>query len=53
MTDAQKNDVKEYARKFYLDGRVTLEMAVWAMKNAGYSKDETANALGIREKKTA
>jgi hypothetical protein len=49
MTDKQKQGVKQAARDFYQAGRITLAMALWAMKNAGYSKEEAANWLGLEE----
>jgi hypothetical protein len=30
-----RREVKRTARKLYRDGRISLEMAVWAMKDAG------------------
>jgi hypothetical protein len=42
MTEAQKEDVKEMARKLYEEKRISLGMALWAMKNAGYTREETA-----------
>jgi hypothetical protein len=41
MTEKQKQGVKEAARKLYRDRRISLEMAIWAMKNAGYTREET------------
>jgi hypothetical protein len=38
LTGEQKQEVKRTARKLYQDGRISLEMAVWAMKNAGYTE---------------
>jgi hypothetical protein len=49
MTEKQKQGVKQAAREFYQAGRITLEMAVWAMKNAGYTKEETAEWLKLKE----
>jgi hypothetical protein len=40
--------VKQAARDFYRAGRITLSMALWAMKNAGFSKDETAEWLELK-----
>jgi hypothetical protein len=47
MTQAQKQEVKQAARKFYRDRRISLKMAVWAMKNAGYTREETAEWLEL------
>jgi hypothetical protein len=49
MTEKQKQDVKQAALKFYLDRRITLDMAKWAMKNAGYSRKEIAEWLELLE----
>jgi hypothetical protein len=43
----QKEGVKQIARKLYRDKRISLKMAIWAMKNAGYTKEETAEWLGL------
>jgi DNA-binding transcriptional regulator YiaG len=47
VTEKQKAAVKQTAQKLYHARRITLEMAVWAMKNAGYSRKETAEWLEI------
>jgi hypothetical protein len=47
MTEKQKQGAKQAARDFYLAGRITLRMAIWAMKNAGYTRMETAEWLGL------
>ncbi|MDR2094410.1 MAG: hypothetical protein LBP76_02690 [Treponema sp.] len=47
MTEKQKRDVKQTALKLYRDRRISLEMVVWAMKNAEYSREETAEWLEI------
>jgi hypothetical protein len=47
MTEKQKQGVKQTAWKLYLTGRITLEMAIWAMRNAGYTKKETAEWLEL------
>jgi Asp-tRNA(Asn)/Glu-tRNA(Gln) amidotransferase B subunit len=44
-----RREVKQTARKLYRDGRISLEMAVWAMKNAGYTREETAEWLELTE----
>jgi hypothetical protein len=50
MTIQQKQGVKEAAKEFYQDKqRISLEMAIWAMKNAGYTREETVEWLGIEE----
>jgi hypothetical protein len=49
MTQKQKQGVKQAAREFYLAERITLEMALWAMKNASYTKKETAEWLNLAE----
>jgi hypothetical protein len=53
MTDKQKQDVKQAAKEFYRDRRISLEMAAWAMKNAGYTREETAEWLEISGSNTA
>jgi hypothetical protein len=50
MTEKQKQDVKQAVREFYRDRRITLETALWAMKNAGYTREETAEWLELEEK---
>jgi hypothetical protein len=45
MTEKQKQGVREAARKLYRDRRISLGMALWAMKNAGYTMGETAQWL--------
>jgi hypothetical protein len=45
MTEAQKEGAKQEARKLYQAGRISLKMAIWAMKNAGYAREETAEWL--------
>jgi hypothetical protein len=47
VTDSQKQGVKQAAKDFYQAGRISLNMALWAMKNAGYSKEETAEWLNL------
>jgi hypothetical protein len=47
MTQAQKEGVKQAARDLYRARRITLETAMWAMKNAGYTREETAEWLGL------
>jgi hypothetical protein len=43
MTERQKRGVKQATRNLlYRDRRITLETAMWAMKNAGYTREETA-----------
>jgi hypothetical protein len=49
MTKAQKEGAKQQARKLCLAGRITLGMAIWAMKNAGYSQEETAEWLELEQ----
>jgi hypothetical protein len=49
MTEKQKQGAKQAARDFYQAGRINLEMAVWAMKNAGYTREETAEWLELDE----
>jgi hypothetical protein len=41
MTEKQKQGVKQAARELYQARRISLEIAIWAMKNAGYTKEET------------
>jgi hypothetical protein len=47
MTTKQKDRVKQTARQLYQNRRISLEMAIWAMKNAGYNREETAEWLGL------
>jgi hypothetical protein len=47
MTEVQKQEVKHTARKLYRAGRISLKMSVWAMKNAGYTREETAEWLEL------
>jgi hypothetical protein len=49
MTAKQRHEVKQTAQKFYRAGRITLGMAIWAMKNAGYTREETAEWLELKE----
>jgi hypothetical protein len=49
MTEKQRQGVKQAAREFYRSGRISLEMAMWAMKNAGYTREETAEWLELDE----
>jgi hypothetical protein len=49
MTEKQKLGVKQAARNFYRDRRITLETAIWAMKNAGYTREETVEWLEIEK----
>jgi hypothetical protein len=51
VTDKQKQGVKQAAKEFYEAGRITLSMALWAMKNAGYSREETAEWLDLTKQK--
>jgi hypothetical protein len=50
MTDKQKQGVKQTARALYQARRISLSMAAWAMKNAGYTREETAEWLRVIEK---
>jgi hypothetical protein len=47
-----RREVKRTARKLYRDRRISLEMAVWAMKNAGYTQEETAEWLKLTGENT-
>jgi hypothetical protein len=47
MTEKQKQKAKQMARELYQARRISLEMALWAMKNAGYTREETAEWLEI------
>jgi hypothetical protein len=49
MTKNRKEGVKKIALKLYRDSRISLEMAIWAMKNAGYTKEETEEWLEIKD----
>jgi hypothetical protein len=46
MTGKQKEGVKLAALELHQARRISLETAVWAMKNAGYAREETAEWLG-------
>jgi hypothetical protein len=48
MTEKRKQGVKEAARKLLQARRISLEMALWAMKNAGYAREETAEWLELK-----
>jgi hypothetical protein len=50
MTEKQKQGAKQAAREFCQAKRISLEMAIWAMKNAGYSREETADWLGLKNR---
>ncbi|MDR1902381.1 MAG: hypothetical protein LBQ88_08905 [Treponema sp.] len=50
MTNIQKKEVKKTARNLYRDRRISLKMAIWAMKNAGYTRGETSKWLGLEKK---
>jgi sulfatase maturation enzyme AslB (radical SAM superfamily) len=52
VTDSQKQGVKQAAKDFYQAGRISLDMTLWAMKNAGYSKEETAEWLNLTNKRS-
>jgi hypothetical protein len=47
MTESQKEGVKQTARELHNARRISLEMAVWTMKNAEYSREETAEWLEL------
>jgi hypothetical protein len=47
MTEKQRREVKQAVREFYMAGRISLEMAIWTMKNAGYTREETTEWLEI------
>jgi hypothetical protein len=49
MTEVQKQGVKQAAQELYRARRISLKMAIWAMKNAGYTKEETAEWLKISD----
>jgi hypothetical protein len=49
MTESQKEGVKQTARELHQARRISLEMAVWEMKNAGYSREETAESLELNK----
>jgi hypothetical protein len=49
MTEKQRQEVKQTARELYRAKRITLKMAIWAMKNAGYTREETAEWLELNE----
>jgi hypothetical protein len=48
MTEKRKQTAKATTRELYMAGKISLEMAIWAMKNAGYSSKETAEWLKIK-----
>jgi hypothetical protein len=47
-----RREVKRTARKLYRARRISLEMAIWAMKNAGYTKEDTAEWLKLTGENT-
>jgi hypothetical protein len=49
MTEKQKQGTKQTARDLYQAKRITLKTAIWAMKNAGYTREEAAEWLGLAE----
>jgi hypothetical protein len=49
MTEKQKQAVKHSARELYQARRITLATAAWAMKNAGYTRKETAEWLALNK----
>jgi hypothetical protein len=49
MTEKQKIEVKQMARELSHARRITLKTALWAMKNAGYTREETAGWLGLEQ----
>jgi hypothetical protein len=49
LTEKQRQTAKQTARELYMAGKISLEMAIWAMKNAGYSRKETAEWLELNE----
>jgi hypothetical protein len=51
MTKKQKAGVKQAALEFYRARRIFLKMAAWAMKNARYTREETAEWLGLKNDK--
>jgi hypothetical protein len=52
MTEKQKQEAKQTAREFYQARRISLKMALWAMKNAGYTREETAEWLELDKANT-
>jgi hypothetical protein len=49
MAEKQKLGVKQAARDLYQAQRISLEMAAWAMNNAGYTREETSEWLELKE----
>jgi hypothetical protein len=49
MTEKQKLGVKQAARDFYRARRITLETAIWAMKNVGYTREETIKVFDLKK----
>jgi hypothetical protein len=49
MTKKQKAGVKQAALELYRTRRISLKMAAWAMKNAGYTREETSKALELEK----
>jgi hypothetical protein len=49
MTEKQRQEVKQTARELYQARRISLKTVVWAMKNAGYAREETAEWLELNE----
>jgi hypothetical protein len=50
MIKKQKEGVKHIALKLYADERISLEMAIWAMKNAGYTREETSKIFELENR---
>jgi hypothetical protein len=50
MTEKQKQGAREAARELYRARRISLGMAIWAMKNAGYTREETAQWIKLEKK---
>jgi hypothetical protein len=49
MIEKKKQGAKQAARDLYRAGRITLETAIWALQNAGYSQEERAEWVKSNE----
>jgi hypothetical protein len=49
MKEAERQGAKQAARDLYRAGRITLETAIWALENAGYSREKAAEWLETTE----
>jgi hypothetical protein len=50
MIEKQKQGAKQAVQELYRAGRISLKMAIWVMKNAGYSRKETEEWLEMESR---